>query len=113
MWKQKQIALIAASILGVFLSPDDVFARMINLPGTLASGVNVCTPRDRRCITTSADQETPVRVVSYQDGEGEAIVLYKGERYVAAANHVVVDYKGCRVSLGSFVQGRLCPGMRR
>ncbi|MCJ2039563.1 hypothetical protein MKK55_11510 [Methylobacterium sp. J-059] len=88
-------------------------ALMVNLPGAVAGGVEICTATGHRCIQTPADAETPVQVVSYRDGEGEAVVMYHGERYVAQTNHVSVMFKGCNASLASYVQNKMCPGVRR
>ncbi len=99
-------------ILFAFI-PFSAEARTINLPGTIAGGVNICTIDSHQCVTTSADRESPVKVISYRDGKGEALIRYLGQTFVATATNVVVVYKGCRVSLYSYTIGSLCPGLKR
>lgn len=108
----RRTAACLASLIAVVAS-GPATALMVDLPGTVAGGVEICTVRDHRCISTPDDAETPVQVVSYRDGEGEAVIVYRGERYVAQARNLAVRFKGCNASLASFVQNKMCPGVRR
>ena len=110
MWRQPAVWLVRA--LARFAA-GGAGAGMINLPGAIAGGVEICAASDHRCINTPDAGETPIKVVSYRDGEGEAVIMYRGNRYVAQANHVTVMFKGCNASLASFVQNKMCPGVRR
>ncbi len=110
MFRKPAMCLLSAIAL---FAAGPAFALMINLPGAIAGGVEICAASDHRCINTPDAGETPIKVVSYRDGEGEAVIMYRGNRYVAQANHVTVMFKGCNASLASFVQNKMCPGVRR
>lgn len=107
----KPVAIAVCAAATLIAGP--AMALMVNLPGSVAGGVEICTATGHRCIQTPEDGETPVKVVSYRDGEGEAVILYRGERYVARTNNVTVTFKGCNASLASYVMNKMCPGVRR
>ena len=102
--------LLPLSIVLTVSAP--AIAKNINLPGSVAGGVDLCVVGTTECITTPDDQETPVTVLSYRDGKGEALILLQGKQYVAAPNQISVSYKGCDLSLSSFIIGSLCPGIK-
>lgn len=104
---------LAIAFSAVLVASGPALALMVNLPGAVAGGVEICTAGGNRCVQTPGDAETPVKVVSYRDGEGQAVIMYRGERYVVQTNHVTVLFKGCNASLASYVQNKMCPGVRR
>ena len=100
--------------LFLMLSPiNRVEAREISLSGSLAGGVEVCIVDSKECITTPDAEETSVEVLSYRDGEGEVVILLNGRKYVALPNQISISYKGCELTLSSFLLNKLCPGMKK
>jgi hypothetical protein len=98
-------------IASTFLSLATTFttlARPIDLPGTLAGGVQVCSPR--RCLTTARGEQAPVKILSYQDGM--ANVRVGNEIMVAYPSDVVLKFKGCTLTLRSYLAKRFCPGWK-
>jgi hypothetical protein len=100
--------VVLASIIMSITLAVMAHASPINLPGTLAGGVQVCSPYN--CLTTAGNRETPVRVLSYQDGL--ANVRIGNETMVADPNHIVLELKRCRLSLRSYLAKRFCPGWK-
>jgi len=82
--------------------------RPLNLPGTLAAGVQVCNPHG--CITTPGGKETPAHILSYQNGIVNARI--GKETFVADPDDVVLTLKGCSLTLRSYLAKRFCPGWK-
>lgn len=100
--------LVAALMMGA-AGTSGAMARMINLPGTVKGGVDMCHVDTHKCITSPDDGNAKVDVISYRDGEGQVVINYNGQRYVVWPNQVIVKYKGCEVNVASIIMNKLPP----
>lgn len=74
--KLKPITLSVLAAAYAFGRSNYSEAKDVNLPGSLAGGVEICSVDGTGCIITPEDKETPVKVLSYRDRKGEAVVLF-------------------------------------
>src|SRR5687767_12736445 len=81
-------------------------AAPVNLPGALPGGVQVCSPA--KCLTTPNGRETPVQVLSFQDGI--ANIRLGTDILGADPNQLLVKLQGCTLTLRSYLAKRYCAG---
>jgi hypothetical protein len=82
--------------------------RPIDLPGALVEGVQVCSPA--KCHTTPKGRETPVHVLSFQDGI--ANIRLGKETMGADPDDVLLKLTGCTLTLRSYLAKRYCAGWK-
>ena len=99
--------IVLASLLSLALSLS-AHARPINLPGALEGGVQVCSPA--KCLRTSRDRETPVQILSFQDGIVN--VRIGRETMGADPDDVVLKLQHCTLTMRSYLAKRYCPGWK-
>jgi hypothetical protein len=94
-------ALSSALVVSAHAAP-------INLPGALSGGVQVCTPA--KCLTTPYGRETPVQVLSFQDGI--ANIRLGTDTMGADPNQLLLKLPGCTLTLRSYLAKRYCAGWK-
>ena len=97
----RRLLAIGVLTLALVISVD---GRPIDLPGALAGGIQVCSPA--KCLTTANGRETPVQILSFQDGI--ANIRLGKEVMGADPNDVLLKFTGCTLTLRSYLAKRYC-----
>ena len=100
--------ILAGMLAGAFFVGKAHAAQPINLPGEVLGGVELCNMRGE-CSDTFSDNSTTARVISYDQNKG-TLVAINGEQFFVTGNQVSLTYKGCRMSLASYVLRSFCDG---
>lgn len=84
----------------------------IALPGSVAGGVEVCRDREHAECFTTPDAGLPVQLLVYNERDGVTVGTNEGRPLIIEeAAQLSVDYKGCDMSLASWLAKSYCPGV--
>lgn len=103
-------ALAAFTANGMLIIPG---ALPVNLPGELKGGAVACYDYQMNVCQPAAEDGVPVRVVDFDPATGFTRVVLHGLVLTAPyGGQVLVTYKGCSLSLDSYLSHSYCPGVK-